>query len=121
MLPSKSGENLPNVLVESLAMGIPVIATDISGISELVKNDITGLLIEPGDLEALITAIKRYLDDPAYARKLAEQGQKVVREQFDVLESLPKLMQLYTSYGVHDTGANADENPEEGQQCLQQN
>ena len=58
-------DGIPNVLLESMAMGIPVVATDISGIPELVQNGKTGLLVPPGQPQKLAEAMMRLLTDTA--------------------------------------------------------
>ena len=77
-------EGLPVVLMEALAARRPTVATRLSGIPELVEDGVTGLLVEPGDPGELVTAIRRLLDDPGLAKRLAEAGRRRVEEQFDV-------------------------------------
>jgi glycosyltransferase involved in cell wall biosynthesis len=79
-----AGEGIPGVLRESLAMGIPVVATDVGGNREVVVDGETGLLIPPGDSKALNGAILRLLRDPALARTLAENGQRRVKGRFSI-------------------------------------
>ena len=63
-------ENLPHTLLEALAVGTPVIATAVGGIPEVVRDGENGLLVEPGDPEALAAAIRRFVDDPELAERL---------------------------------------------------
>jgi glycosyltransferase involved in cell wall biosynthesis len=95
-------ENLPNVLLESMAMGIPVIATGIAGIPELVENDRTGVVVKPDDIVMLAEAMKRFLEDPGFAQHLAQQGRRFVCEQFDIEASHEQIVRLYEAYGVVD-------------------
>lgn len=76
-------EGLPIAVLEAMALGIPTIASNITAIPEAVKNFETGLLIEPGDSDALIEAILKLNQDPDLMGKLAEAGQKFVLENFD--------------------------------------
>jgi len=78
-------DGIPNVLVEAMAAGVPVISTRISGIPELIEDGIDGILVEPGDTEALTAAIARLLDDTALAAQLALAGRRKVERHFDLV------------------------------------
>ncbi len=67
---SSSWENFPHTVVEALAVGTPVIATRTGGVAEVVTDGANGLLVEPGDLDALEGAIRRYLGDDALQQRL---------------------------------------------------
>lgn len=71
VLPSICPENQPVTITEAMASGLPVIASRIGGIPELVAPDVTGYLTAPGDAQALAEAINRYLEQP---RRIAEHG-----------------------------------------------
>ena len=75
-------DGLPNVLMEAQAHRVPVVSTRVSAIPELVEDGVTGLLVEPRDPKALAAAIARLIDDPDLATRLAEAGEKRVREAF---------------------------------------
>jgi rhamnosyl/mannosyltransferase len=85
VLPSTSdSEAFGTVLVEAMASGRPVIGTNIGGISQIIEQESTGLLISPGDSEALATSIERILANKNFAQKLADQG--AIRSQDFSLE-----------------------------------
>lgn len=92
-------EGLPVVIMESLALGIPVISTYVAGIPELVVNDESGWLIPAGDIDALTVAIESALNLPV--EKLEEIGKKgkiAVNQNHDInkeTEMLKKLFDLY--------------------------
>ena len=67
---SSSWENFPHAVVEALAVGTPVIATDVGGVSEVVRDGENGLLVPPGDPEALAGAVRRLVGDRALAARL---------------------------------------------------
>ncbi len=67
---SSSWENFPHMLVEALALGTPVIATETGGVSEIVRDGENGLLVPPGDPAALAATIERYYADPALQERL---------------------------------------------------
>jgi glycosyltransferase involved in cell wall biosynthesis len=82
VVPSSS-EGLPAVIMEALASGLPVVASEIDGIPELVRDGETGLLVPPCNPERLAEAIIRLLDDPALARRMGEAGRKLVAQRHD--------------------------------------
>jgi glycosyltransferase involved in cell wall biosynthesis len=67
---SSRWENFPHGIVESLAAGTPVIATDVGGVGEVVEDGLNGLLVPSGDGAALAAAARRFLEDPALAERL---------------------------------------------------
>ena len=76
-------DGIPNVLVEAMAAGAPVVATAVSGIPELVEHEVNGLLIPPDDPEALADALLRLHDDPELTATLTRNGRATVKERFD--------------------------------------
>jgi len=81
VLPSRF-EGLPLAVLEAMAVGRPIVATDVAGTNELVTDGETGLLVPPDDPSGLATAILRLLDDPDLARRLGENGRERVTERF---------------------------------------
>lgn len=96
VLPS-SIEGLPLVVLEAMAAGRPVVATSVGGTPEAVVDEETGLLVPPGDVEALVHAIDALLDDPELARRFGKAGARRVRERFDADASARRVLGLYTS------------------------
>ena len=72
--PNTGGESFGVILVEAMAAGLPVIASDIAGFDEVVTPGEDGLMVPPGDAGALAGAVERLLDDPAAADRLAAAG-----------------------------------------------
>jgi colanic acid/amylovoran biosynthesis glycosyltransferase len=104
VLPSRIDEHgdrdgMPTVLVEALARGVPVVATDIVGIPEVVRDGETGLLVPPDDPPALAAAIARLVRDPELARELAAAGRALVAERFDPSRSAQLLRALFEGAG----------------------
>jgi glycosyltransferase involved in cell wall biosynthesis len=67
---SSSWENFPHTVVEALAVGTPMIATDTGGVAEVVTDGVNGLVVQPGDADALAAAITRFFTDPELAASL---------------------------------------------------
>ena len=84
-VPTASGkrEGIPIVLMEAMASGVPVVASNLSGIPELVVDSETGILTPPRDARAIADALERLAVDPALARALARGGRERVQEQYD--------------------------------------
>jgi glycosyltransferase involved in cell wall biosynthesis len=83
ILPSFA-EGVPVSLMEAMATGIPVVATNVGGVSELVESERTGLLVPPADSAALAQAIARYQDDQELRRCVASHGRERVIQQYNV-------------------------------------
>src|SRR5687768_10914083 len=74
--PATGRESFGIVLVEAMAAGLPVVATDIPGYREGVRNGIEGVLVPPRDPKALADAIRELLEDDALAKRLADAGRE---------------------------------------------
>jgi glycosyltransferase involved in cell wall biosynthesis len=93
--PDGNMEGLPVVLIEALAAGVPVVATRISGVPELIRDGDTGLLAEPGSPGDLRRAMTRLLADPSAARRQAEAGRTLVEQIHDGRRSAQVLVRLF--------------------------
>jgi glycosyltransferase involved in cell wall biosynthesis len=76
-------DGIPNVLIEAMACDLPIVTTGISGIPEVVKDGVNGLLVPPEDPRALAGALVRLHRDGDLAQRLACAAQATVRERFD--------------------------------------
>lgn len=81
VLPSHS-EGIPRVVMEAFAAGVPVVGTAIPGIKQLVKDEITGLLVPVRDPKALALALERLANDPHLGRDMALRARQVVIEKY---------------------------------------
>ena len=87
-------DGIPNVLVEAMAAGLPVVSTAVSGIPELVHDGQNGLLVPSGDPAALADAIARVADDRALRDRFARQGRVTVARDFDALSNARRMASL---------------------------
>ncbi len=87
-------DGIPNVLLEAMAVGVPVVATRVSGIPELVRHRANGLLVEPDDPAALADAIAQLIEQPELGRTLARAARAGVTEHFDNDHNLRTVLQL---------------------------
>lgn len=90
-------DGIPNVIMEALSVGMPVVATDVCGISEVISNGETGLLVPQRDPKALATAIRAMLSDPDLAARTASKGRDRVAAMFDPQKNSEALRNLYFS------------------------
>lgn len=97
VLPSFA-EGLPVVLMEALAAALPVVATRIAGIPELVEDGTTGRLAPPGNATALADAISTLIENPEAARRLGLEGRARVAAGFDSHQEASRLAQLFRAY-----------------------
>jgi glycosyltransferase involved in cell wall biosynthesis len=90
-------DGLPNVLMEAMACGVPVITTPVSGIPEIIKDGHNGTLVPPDNAEALANAIQRISSDRMLARNLGRAGRLTVLEHFDGHKTAVELASLFTA------------------------
>ncbi|MGI9086905.1 MAG: glycosyltransferase family 4 protein [Chthoniobacterales bacterium] len=87
-------DNLPTVIMEAMAAGLPVVSTNLAGIPEMVLPEATGLLVRPHDPEALAGAVARILSEPALARSYGASGRAVAEEKFSVSKNITNLAKI---------------------------
>lgn len=98
VLPSFA-EGLPVVYMEALASRIPVVASRVAGVQELVEDGVTGFAVPPGDVATLADRMIRLMDDPAAARAMGEAGRKAVEAGFDIRREGARLAELFRNGG----------------------
>jgi colanic acid/amylovoran biosynthesis glycosyltransferase len=90
-------EGLPVVLMEALALGIPVVAPCVAGIPELVEHGVSGLTFPPGDWDSLAQQLRQLLGDAALRERLAREGKRRVESEFFVERSLAPLLAAFAT------------------------
>ena len=88
-------EGVPVVLMEAMAMGVPVISTRIAGIPELIENGRSGFLVSPGRPEELADRLEALLDNPSLRHEMGAAGRKKVLLEFNAKNSATQLYQLF--------------------------
>jgi len=94
-LPSTYGEGVPKVLIEAAACGRPIVATDIAGCREIVIDGENGVLVPPGDVDALAAALRRIIDDPQTRQQMGINGRQLAVERFAIGTVVSDTMQVY--------------------------
>lgn len=97
VVPSEWHENNPLSVLEAMAYGKPIIASDIGGIPELVRHGQTGLLFEPKNTQQLSSYIRTLLSDPDLRRKFGNQARKVAEEEYSLARHGAAVLSLYES------------------------
>ena len=88
-------EGLGVVLLEALEFGLPLVASDVGGIPDIVRHGETGLLVQPSDAGALAHAVLRVIEDPAAARERVERGRAHMRQHFGLPRVVDRLVHRY--------------------------
>ena len=95
ILPSYN-EGLPISILEAMSYHLPIISTPVGGTAEVVREDVNGFLIDPGDKAAMITRIKRFIDEPKLLTEMGHASGQLVKNYLP--ETIfPKLNELYES------------------------
>ena len=88
-------EGVPIAVLEAMAAGIPVVATQVGGLAEIIEHGVTGLLVPPDDPSALADAILRVLETPGLAAELGEAARAWARRTHSVDASVARLIEVY--------------------------
>lgn len=89
-------EGTPGSVLEAMASGLPVVATHVGGVPDIVLNQVTGLLVPPRDIEAMATALARYCTDPALVGRHGAAGRARVEQKY----AMASMVAAYT--GMYD-------------------
>jgi glycosyltransferase involved in cell wall biosynthesis len=88
-------DGIPNVLIEAMAMKLPVVSTNISGIPELIRDKDNGLMVTSGDEADLAQTLAKLLDQPTLCKQLGIRGRQTVLEEFEVVRNVQHLFDLF--------------------------
>jgi len=95
VLPTRYGEGVPRMLIESAAAGMPLVATNVPGCREVVIHEKNGLLVEPGDTAALVAAVSKLLNDYPLRNQMGLNGRELVLREFDEKVVFEKTLLVY--------------------------
>ena len=98
--PEGGMDNLPTVIMEAMATGLPVVSTNIGGIPEMVVENETGLLVQPGDGVAMAEAINKIIGDASAAERLGQSGYARAQRLFSIDKNVRELCALISSGGL---------------------
>jgi len=94
-MPSVAREGLPRAVIEAMAMGVPVVVTDVGGLPELVTDGVNGLIVRPRDPAGLARAFTTLAADPGICRRLGQAGRDRIRTAFHIEETIRRTLALY--------------------------
>jgi len=101
---SSNREGMPVSLMEAGACGIPVVATSVGGVPELIEHEITGFLSPPGEAQSLADNIERLLMDPELRARMGDAARRRIEEKFSLKRQVDKMLKLWSCY--LDRGCN---------------
>jgi colanic acid/amylovoran biosynthesis glycosyltransferase len=93
--PDGDRDGIPNVVLEACAARLPVVATRLGGITEVIEDQVTGLLVRPGDPEGLSRALAEILTDKVLAVRLAASAENRIKARFDLRVTLRRWVRLF--------------------------
>jgi glycosyltransferase involved in cell wall biosynthesis len=96
VLPTKYGEGIPRVLIEAAAVGRPVVATDVAGCREIVKNEYNGLLVPVGDVRKIGLAIEKIILNTNKQREFGRNGRDLVLKKFTKEKIIDQTIRAYS-------------------------
>jgi colanic acid/amylovoran biosynthesis glycosyltransferase len=88
-------DGLPTVLLEAMAIGTPVVSTDVTGIPEILEDGVTGLAIPQRDSSALAGACQRLLEDAGLRKRLSVNARALIEKRFDICQNSAQLRALF--------------------------
>ncbi|MGF1656282.1 MAG: glycosyltransferase family 4 protein [Verrucomicrobiales bacterium] len=88
-------DNLPTVITEAMAAGLPVVSTRLAGVPEQVCDGFTGVLVQPSDIQGLTHALRKYLSSPNLASEHGRGGHRRAREIFSLEQTIPHLASVF--------------------------
>ena len=97
VLPSLYKEGLPNVLLESMSMGVPVVSSNLGGVPEIVINGKTGFMVDPGSSDQLADAILKLWDDRTGYKMMRHNARQMMTEKFDKERQFDQFLKYFRS------------------------
>jgi glycosyltransferase involved in cell wall biosynthesis len=88
-------EGLPMSILEAMAGGLPIVATPVGSVSDAIQDQVTGILVPPGDCRALAQALTQVIEDPALRRRLGVGARQMYEQQFDIAIYRRRIIEIY--------------------------
>jgi glycosyltransferase involved in cell wall biosynthesis len=88
-------EGLPNVIVEAAYVGVPIVATDVGGTSEIIEHGVSGWLVRPGSLDELVGGIRRFLEEPGRFAPMRMRARQTIENEFTYEARTSRQANLY--------------------------
>jgi glycosyltransferase involved in cell wall biosynthesis len=92
-----------------MSFGLPVIATPVGGVPEIVTDGVDGLLVPPGDIDALAAAIVRLMSEPALRERLGRAARETIATRFSLDSAVERLLGIYRRFGIEPREAHPKE------------
>ena len=101
-------ESSPNALIEAMGIGMPCIASDVGGITDLIEDEKNGIRVPPKDPTTLAAALHRMLTEPDFATELGRNARATIQQKFDSAESMKRLEGIYQQLTKYQRGKVID-------------
>jgi glycosyltransferase involved in cell wall biosynthesis len=95
VFPSECYENMSQVLVEALSMGLPIVASRIGGVPEIIEDGVSGVLFEPGNADALKRALSRMFADPDTLAEMRQEARQRYESHYSEAANHAALVEIY--------------------------
>jgi glycosyltransferase involved in cell wall biosynthesis len=99
ILPSNA-EGMPMAVLEAMSWGLAVIATPVGGIPQLIQHERNGMLVEPGDIDAIAAALLRLMGDAALRERLGAAARATIETRFSIALAVERLSVIYGRFGI---------------------
>ena len=88
-------EGLPNVVLESMAMRVPVVSTKVAGVPKMISDGVNGLLVDIGDVDLLTDAMRKAVTDESLRRRMTDEGRALIERQYSFTRRMEKIQAIY--------------------------
>lgn len=88
-------EGMPIAVIEAMASGLPIVASNVGGLPDMVRDEENGILVDPGRSDKLASALCRIINNPNLFRLMQQNSARIARERFDIEEHVERLVEIY--------------------------